>query len=381
MTFREILKLYQDGKLDDTQKQAVESEIEKHEAISDYLYDNSQIPELEELGDGDAPKAPEMDEARRFTEMVNKSIRKAFVKMGVIVGGVILAAVLAVIFVLPGLVSRFYYNPNQVVGTSSYDIDTTRMSLDLAVFTELFIPSAYRDFAIAEPQGYGSYQISIPQSLSITGNFTTITGKLERNDLTLYNPDVLNFPTGNAFVGSVCQYEQGPCGSAEESFARLQTLDEKQMYTAYFSLDQLMDYETLCNDLGSESDRWYAVYTEFGMNKAMGFYPNMSGHILAWDKERYPLLRTMDENNNGDLLIQDSEAMQTHFLSMMQYMTDCPQLSQMFHTGHTNWDEAIQYIEENGLQIYGFCVTTDKETLLKLSEYEHISYVYTVPAR
>ncbi len=383
MTFREILKLYEDGRLDESQRQTVESEIEKHDAISDYLYNHTHIPELDELGQGteDAVPDSEIDDARRFTQMVNKSIRRAFVKMGIVVGSVIFAAVLLVIFVLPGLVSQFYYNPNQVVATSSNDIDTTRMSLDLAVFTELFVPGTHRDRVIAEAEGYGRYQISIPQTLSITGNFTTVTGKLERNDLTLYNPDLLTFPTGNAFIGPGTRHDQGPQGSAEEAFARLQTLDEKQMYTAYFSLDQLMDYETLCNDLGAASDLWYAVYTEFAANSAIGFYPGMGSNILTWDEERYPLLRTTGNADTLDLLMQDPDAMKAHFLSMLRYMQDYPQLGQMFDWGPTNWDAAIQYIEENGLQIYGFCATADKETLLKLSEYPHVSYVYTVHAK
>lgn len=381
MTFREILKLYQDGKLDDSQKETVEAEIEKHEAIGDYLYDNAQIPELEELGEEDSLKGSQIDEAQRFTAMVNKSIRRAFIKMGVIVGSVTLAAVLTVIFVLPGLVSRFYYNPNEVAAVSEDGIKTDRMSLDLSVFTELFLPGAYRDNAYAEAEGYGKYQISIPQTLSITGNFTTVAGKLERNHLTLYNPDLLRFPTGNAFVGPATRHDYGPSGPAEKAFSKLQELDENQMYTAYFSLDQLMDYGTLYKDLNGSAAFWYAVFNGYSSQNAIGFYPGIGGYDLTWDAETYPLLRTTDEATDFDALVEDPEAMQTHFLSMLRYMKDFPELAQMFNLGYTDWDAAIEYIEENGLQIYGFCVTADKETILKLSEYEHVSYVYTVPAR
>ena len=43
MTYRELLKLYQEGKLDEEQKQEVEQSVEKQEAISEYLYEKEEI--------------------------------------------------------------------------------------------------------------------------------------------------------------------------------------------------------------------------------------------------------------------------------------------------------------------------------------------------
>ena len=44
MTYRELLKLYQEGKLDKAQTDEVEHAIEKQEAISEYLYEKEEIP-------------------------------------------------------------------------------------------------------------------------------------------------------------------------------------------------------------------------------------------------------------------------------------------------------------------------------------------------
>ena len=49
MTYRELLKLYQEGKLDKAQTDEVEHAIEKQEAISEYLYEKEEIPGLEVL--------------------------------------------------------------------------------------------------------------------------------------------------------------------------------------------------------------------------------------------------------------------------------------------------------------------------------------------
>ena len=49
MTYRELLKLYQEGKLDEAQMREVEQALEKQEAISEYLYEREEIPGLEAL--------------------------------------------------------------------------------------------------------------------------------------------------------------------------------------------------------------------------------------------------------------------------------------------------------------------------------------------
>jgi len=135
MTYRELLKLYQEGKLDKAQTDEVEHAIEKQEAISEYLYEKEEIPGLEVLQGQEKEEVfvqgndAESEEEQRFVKMIQKTIRRTFLKMGAIVGAGVLAVVLCVIFVLPQVVSAFYYNPNEVVGIGegSDNITTTRI--------------------------------------------------------------------------------------------------------------------------------------------------------------------------------------------------------------------------------------------------------------
>ena len=46
MTYRELLNLYKQGKLDDVRKKEVEAAIEKQDAISEFLYEEGEIPEF-----------------------------------------------------------------------------------------------------------------------------------------------------------------------------------------------------------------------------------------------------------------------------------------------------------------------------------------------
>ena len=246
MTFRELLSLYQKGELPKEQQEYVESEIEKHEAISEYLYDDSELPVLENAAPSEKNEK-DTKQSEDFTRLIRKMIRRAFIKMGVTVGAVVLAAVMAVTCFFPDIVASFYYDPEKTVGYPSYATKTTQMALDLSVFTELFLPSTYRNDVIIDDEGYGNYHISIPETLSYDGKNTTVSGKLEKGKLTLYDPNLLAYPASNAFVlpkGAEGYYSMGAAGMAEEAFARLQKLDEYDYYTAYFSLSELMDYES-----------------------------------------------------------------------------------------------------------------------------------------
>ena len=44
MTYRELLELYKAGELELEQRKRIEKDIEKQEAISDYLYEQEGIP-------------------------------------------------------------------------------------------------------------------------------------------------------------------------------------------------------------------------------------------------------------------------------------------------------------------------------------------------
>lgn len=379
MTFREMIKLYQEGALEDKQTEMVRDELEKHEAISDYLYEASQFPDLDGMG---AVVTDDNDgqEAKDFSKMVRKAIRRAFIKMGIIVGGAILAIVLAVIFLLPDLVSGFYYNPNEVVGSSTSANETNRMSLDMAVYSELFLPAKYRDTVIAEELGYGKYYITIPQTITYNGTFSTVAGVLERNKLTLYSPDLLSGYPANAFVlpeDIVWPHRgMGAAGSAEDAFASLQELDDDAVYTAYFTLDALADYESLYEQVGNA---WYAVYNEPGYYA--GFWSSQIGSVFDWDQEKYPLLSTLHSGGSIeeiDANAASADAMKTHFMSMLRYMQDHPEVLKMFGNEDPQLGDAIEYVEANGLQIYGFAVIASKETILELAEAENIAYVYTM---
>ena len=85
----------------------------------------------------------------------------------------------------------------------------------------------------------------------------------------------------------------------------------------------------------------------------------------------------MGSSEEIDANQSSADAMKTHFMSMLRYMQDHPDTLDLFGWANYRLDETIEYVEANGLQIYGFVFIADKEIILELAEAENIAYVYT----
>lgn len=416
MTYGELLELYKQGKLEEKKRKEIEADIERQDAISNYLFQEDQIPELEIRGD-----YPETDGERdmeaRFVKMVNGSIRRAFLKMGAVVGAVVLAVVLTVIFVLPKAVSLFYYNPGKIVAktVNGESVNTTnQMSLDMAVYTELFIPGNIRDHVVVSSRGYGNYDISIMQNFTITDKFYHVSGKIERGKLTLYDMNYFSSMTGNQFawfqrertdlsLTEQDEEERKNCdlnenqqlvhGFADREYMakRLEKLNEDEYYLAYVTLNEMMDYEDfLAFYRGQEnlSGGWCAVKTNDTYKSEGYFRPDnagfqcdlSSGTFCGWDQEKYPELLLWENVEGGyekaKKNLEDEAYVRQHFISLLRYMADQKRFCEMMEVA-MDLTEAAKYVEKNGVTIYGFAAVGDKETLLNLSKMEEVYVIDT----
>ena len=441
MTYRELLHLYKQGKLDTEKKKQVEAEIEKQDAISEFLYEEGEIPDFSDLEkgedcfnnlddknqkaewqdskiDGNIEKRQgnlqskrEDDFNEQFIKEIRHSIRKAFIKMGTIVGTVVLLLVFCAVFILPKAVSKFYYDPNEAAG--AYEgMTTTRMSLDLSVYSELFLPGNYRDQVNAVSRGYGEYDIVIPQTYTWTGKFTSVSGRLVRGKLTLYDNNILSRPAlmfylpGDENAWEAWETDENGKETKVDTEARKQEriqyskeeisgYNDNDWYTAYISINKLMDYKAFIDWFEKLSDKkglewgnlWCAVHTEeeegYCSEPNIGFCPYASGSGMSWDKEKYPYLSLLDNTDAyNEAEVTDANAMQTHFTSMLSYIQDHDDILSMM--GQSNdypedYQNMIDYVKKNGLKIHGFAISTKKKTLLELYKEDVVSYIQTTP--
>lgn len=441
MTYRELLQLYKQGKLDMEKKKQVEAEIEKQDAISEFLYEEGDIPDFSDLENGedcfnnldDKNQKAEWQDSKidgniekrqgnlqskreddcneQFMKEIRHSIRKAFIKMGTIVGAVVLLFVLCAVFILPKAVSKLYYDPNEAAG--AYEgMTTTRMSLDLSVYSELYLPGNYRDQVNAVSRGYGEYDIVIPQTYTWTGKFTSVSGRLVRGKLALYDNNILSRPAlmfylpGDENAWEAWETDENGKETKVDTEARKQEsiqyskeeisgYNDNDWYTAYVSINKLMDYKDFIDWFEKISDKkdlewgnlWCAVHTEeedgYCGEPNIGFCPYASGSSMSWDKEKYPYLSLLDNADPyNEAEVTDADIMQTHFTSMLSYMQDHDDILSMMGQStdyQEDYQNMIDYVKKNGLKIHGFAISTKKKTLLELYKEDVVSYIQTTP--
>ena len=440
MTYRELLELYKTGELELEQRKKVEKDIERQEAISDYLYEQEDIPELNDIFEEKA--AAEKNNKRnddiedidtKFIEMVNRSIRRAFRRMGLTILAAACVLILFVQFCLPTIVSCFYYNPAKNIGDKDYAI--SKMSRDMAVYSEVFLPGKRRGSVQVEAKGYGNYNITVNQTSSFTGSLTDVSGDLPRGELRYYDNNIFKKPATNVFVyGSIAGKEENTveenlkytrkyfdvkddeeinlcaAGSKEESLKTLQELDERKMYIGYVSLDKIMSYADFKKYVDKQdlAEVWCAVQVaelekeEEGVVNFQSNIPNIGfvcnpsyNTAIKWDEKKYPNLlpgcETQDMGNEDEWddpeenLKSESNARQ-HFVSLLNYLSNQKKFLAMMEKDNSNYTtkelkEMVSYIKKNGIKVYGFTTIADKETLLKLSKQSEVYEIYTEEVR
>lgn len=398
MKYRELLDLYKKNELDNIRRAEVEADIEKQEAISEYLFENEEIIDFSDpclqsdISDADM----DFDE-KRFNKMIKKSIRKAFLKLGIAVAVIVLGLVIAANTALPHVVDAFYYNPAKISGTTSNGIDTNQISLDTAIYTELFTPGYYRYHVGAFEEGWGKYDIQIFQNTSYNGQFRTVYGTIEKGKMTLFDDTVFKLPTQNAFATDEIEGMAG-CGTAAAGTAvnakeKLKELDESDYYVSYVTLNRVMTYDELVkwSNLSGIVPDWCAVCYQnekgsydYHAGDIVGFNFLTSCGEMGYDNEKYPYLNYFDMLETIESFPKDnfsSDVMKEHMLSMLSYMRDNKEFRDMVGCtmAEPSMNGLIDNIEEYGLNIYGFVVVAQKDRILEISQNENVPYIYTTP--
>lgn len=422
MTYRQILDKYKKNALPEEKQKEVAADIEKYEAISDYLYEESEIPDINEAfsepnentygcngsGCDPGPAGSITDSAQRaedFTAVVNRSIRNAFLKLGITVFAAAALLILFVQFILPGIVDNFYYDPTEIVSQPTDSFIENRMSRDIGTYTELVMPETHRTDVTAESLGYGKYNISIHQNLSYTDFFSTATGDVTRGKLRLFNEDILRKPTGNAFGWSQIyvdfkndEYQtksltelyritdermkndveegeimHGAAGSPEQSLETIKGLRDDMPYYAYVTFERMLDFSQV-EKIIDPADKDDFMITEPWL--AVDTYPRSN----APDGSSYGNITTLPKIGfivqDQDNVSGNEELQQKHFTEMLDYMAKQTDFLKMFDEDPQTFADASQLIKKNGLHIYGMGCTVSKSTMLKLMEFDNVREIY-----
>ncbi|MBQ1597822.1 MAG: anti sigma factor C-terminal domain-containing protein [Lachnospiraceae bacterium] len=323
MKYQDLIDKYKEGTLTPEQAKKVRQDIDRQEAIEEYLADQAElgfepgtlggrtlergpwdIPSIEQptldysnMGMGTADYTEGMKiKDEQFAKLIRKAVRRALRRAALIGSICAVIVVLFIMLILPRIVDGFYYNPGKIIVKSddktSSGYDLNQMGLDISIYTELMAPASSRSRVSVVSRGWGNYEIVIPQELSFNSvGYHDISGHISRNRLTLYDTNYLNRPD-NVFAWTsredihkslreqdVLEDEKYGKNAANrplhagfdvgEQKQTLTELDSHRTYVAYVTFDRMLSYSKLkdwwSRQRLSNSTLWCAVDTGDGI--------------------------------------------------------------------------------------------------------------------
>ena len=334
-------------------------------------------------------------EADDFAKLINSRIRRAFIKVGITTALVTLAIVGFVMFALPKIVDGQYYNPTEEIG-SGFE-KSNRLTVDIATYSELFLPTRNIWNCDAVSRGYGKYYISLYRMEN------SYAGTLEKGDLRLYYPDILNRTIKLAFTSdengqSTCLLTS-PKGSFDYEPDIISYLNEYNVYQASVTMTKSMRYDDFVkwceqNDIypdwcaistyvqGGDPENLPLMYSGIEHNAytnepCIGFGVD-SYMRVNYDQEKYPNLSAWDTWQAISDGASEYDVTFEHVTSMLDYLIDNPQIIYMIPDGNADPDTLRSYkkhIEANGLYVYGFVCADNKEGFERMQNLDEVAHI------
>ena len=422
MSYREKIKQYQDNQLPQEERAQIEAEIEKVDAITEYLEEKLEAElEMCEIPGDKQRQTPE----DAFDQSVQKSVRRSFRNMGLTVGAVLLVVVLFVQFGLSPLMSLFYYNPTKAerVSGEGFEFSYTQLEKDWNIYQDLTLPFRGHDYIQAISLGYGNYSLVIQPTVSYgMGVGRSFGGQIRRGRMELYDPDYLKDISTNLFAcygmepdqdwrGQMSaleergrnesteetgiSYTQWYYTSLEDAEKAVEDLDENKLYRAVVSFSRKLSFTEvnvlLCGLTERQDSRivnpWLAVFTDEAsyLQNSLGYHWDQTGNEgtlpVAYNKT-YPYLTleeqdgyTEEDYNKIQERRNDEQIMTAHMTSMLRYLSDRSSFLNLLEKESAHKDrfsKAAAYIEQNGLAYYGFTCLAAKQDLQAMLAQEQI---------
>lgn len=363
MTFKELLEKYQNNTATPEEREQVERELEKYEAISEHYM--NEVP-LEE-------------EESEKNEAEWKRIRGNLKKRNILLAVFILLAVIAVSWSSIAInaehyLSKLWYDPGENSFGSEFATD---LEIALEAATELYMPSVRTESVIAERTGAGQYDLSIRQWDTFDGESQYRFGNIDRNRITL-NKDFYEYSVANAFQNSD-PYNESPQIRKEEIMEKVSILPAYVRCKTCVSFGEDVSMQTLAEIL--EKYDIYAYWVGVRVAKQdqqvyplTGFNPSGAGYIRMVVEEKYPYYE-IGEHRKEDMAMVFEE----HFKSLLRFAMDesiYPKLNLTGFNDRSEHQEYLDYVEENGVKTYGFVAPLTREQIAQLAAEKVISGFY-----
>lgn len=370
MAFRELLEKYRDGTATPAEREAVEQELEKFDALGEYMLEQ-EPPEAEA---GLEPPPGELQKIRR-------SLKRRSLLLVCIAAAAACGVVAAANALEPALSKLLWYDPTEVYTPDSGEYSTQKLDSHIAVMTELLMPEVRMENATIVPQGWGKYALSIWKYDLSSGEQDNVSGSIVRGGVSFanefYNTCILNMFSRSAPGLSAKPEPMGVVKDKETARNALAGLPDYIWLEGYVSLGRDWSMEELAafqEKTEQASERgwlgWVGVRCAPEGTQRIplaGFQADTSGWILSEVEERYPYYEI--SAHDGEPL---AEVWAAHFNALLQYAADHEDFYRRIESngGRPFMDVkgAQKYVEQNGVNTYGFVYYGTPEDFLRILE-------------
>ena len=381
MSFKELLDKYNKGNASEEEIKLIEEELDKHEVIEEYLSEGYNIG-IEK----DSLQISTNNETIFVKRSVNKKLRKVILTS---VASVFLI-LFATYFIVSPIISSFYYNPSQKTVSGYHD----NFYFDLRVLTELSLPGYAINTAGSEKLGFGVYNIYYERLNLFNHEIKNINYKIKKN---LKGGNFLDFfPSIYIAFIDITQPDTSRNEFAEkqneEVINHIKQLNPVSYVSAYVLLKEdlsVKDFDELKRKYSDKvSFKWVGVRSESEgkpVEYLSGFNPNFNDGSVAGDsadKNKYPYLQLVDYMKDNENKIHSIspmiEAYTKHFISLLKYMNDREKAVKALDYNGAKVDyykNALNYVEKNGINIYGVLVYSETKELLEFISNEKIDTI------
>ena len=351
MKFEELLKKYQDGTATPEERAAVEEELEKVRLIEEYLAaEDTPLP---------LPEISVAGEVKAVQRTITRRTRRT---AAAVVAGVLAVMLLLQYVLLPLLNRRIYDREDYEVseGFSEY-----RMTMD--VFTQLFLPQYDFYGCGKETSGFGRWTLKntfwgLPGQY-VAADFTVTCGFLNTESENFWRL----FPAVNLF-------DQDISHAGDDALARLDdsiSVSGAVSFTENLTLEEVLAFRQQARALGVD-----VIAAAISRQTGHTMFLRLEGGVIGWSdsvNKDYPHLYL------GYIKPDDSEVLQQHLISQLQYMADHSSISRKLDP-HVNYSSFLKEAKSDEITYCGVWVTGTGAELLSLYDTGIVSQIWAQEA-
>ncbi|MEW9095492.1 MAG: anti sigma factor C-terminal domain-containing protein [Clostridiaceae bacterium] len=385
MSFKDLLDKYDHGNPSEEEIKLIEEELDKYKSIQNYLSEGHDV-DFEK----DNVQANVNNEITILEKTANNKLRKTILST-ISIAFLIL---FTVYYVASSVVSSFYYNPSQKT-VGQYDED---LYFDLKALTELNSPGYTITTAPSKNLGFGAYDISFHRTNLFNDEKRDVNAKIKRNILI---GNLQDFPNDHDLGFMEIMYsdmfKSDPVETKNEKKNEVINYIKKLNPLSYISANVIFKEDLSIEEFTKLKEKYYdtvkfkwagvrTISKGERIYSLSGFNPNYFDGSIANDspdKDKYPYLQLFDYISEHMGTIEDGfmeEGYTKHFISLLRYANDRHKSVKVLESDHGGtkreyYKNALNYVEKNGINIYGFLIYGEAKDLLEFINNEKITTI------